>query len=172
MSDKHPDLLALVEGRLPSEQSHEAQNHLEGCDACRRTADGLRQALAAIDASAQSARMAFGDPVRLAAEADQWLGDLDLEQPAELVLAQDQVVESLPSELRRKTAGLRQESLGARLKRSVERLTGLGANAARELAERLGSGAAPAAAPAIRKDATKVDDHEPGEDDKQGSDPQ
>ncbi len=169
MSDKHPDLMALAEGRLSPEESRQAQAHLETCVACRGRAGELRQALVGIDGPVQRVMAVFSDPAHLAAETDTWMGALDLEQPAELVLSQDEVVERLPSELRRKVAGLRQDSLGARLKRSVEKLTGLGASAAQELVERLGNGPATAAAPAIRKDATKVDDHDPGEDDHHGS---
>lgn len=126
MSDKHPDLMALAEGRLSPEESRQAQAHLETCVACRGRAGELRQALAGIDGPVQRVMAVFSDPAHLAAETDTWMGALDLEQPAELVLSQDEVVERLPSELRRKVAGLRQDSLGARLKRSVEKLTGLG----------------------------------------------
>lgn len=164
MTEQHPDLMAYTEGRLDQSQRVEAEAHLATCDDCASQARLLMEAVEQIDKTAAAVRRAFADGDALAFEAEQWLGSAAQEHPAELMLEQDQVVSRLPSELRHKVAKLDQDSLGARLRRSVEKLTGLGQGAARDLAERLGSGAMPAAAPAIRKDATKVEDDETSDD--------
>lgn len=148
------DILALVEGRLDRSQAEELAAQA-GDDLA-----GLEQAVEGLEAMIERARRAFPDPADLARELEQWS-----ENPAELVLEQDQMPERLPSTLARAIAARKQGSLGERIKRSVEALTSLSGRAARDLADRISAGAAPAAAPAIRKDATQVDDQDDDRED-------
>lgn len=164
MSENHPDLMALVEGSLDQALRPEVEAHISSCAQCRDQARILAEALEAIDMTASRASAAFGGGDQLGREVDMWLGSVDSEYPAELTLEAREVIDRLPAELRRKVAQLRQDSLTSRLRRSVEKIAGLGGEAARSLADKLGAGAAPSAAPAIRKDATKVEDSDDDQD--------
>lgn len=159
MSGDHPDLLALLEGRLDPEQEAAARRHLARCDACRKEESQLRSDLHTLDAALRGVRAGFPDPASLEVAL---LEVLEPEEETDPALRPEELAPELPPRLRRR---LREtdpgEGLAARLRRSLETVAGLGREAAREMAERILAGEGMgAAAPAIREDAAAVD-HEP-----------
>jgi ABC-type transporter Mla subunit MlaD len=144
------DILALAKGEMDSTRAEEL-----GSQAVEDDLAGLGRAAMCLEDIIDQVRRSFPDSVQRAREVDQWL-----DEPAKLVLEAEQVPEELPADLARAVAARRQGTLGERIKRSVEALTSLGGEAARDLATRISAASGPVAVPAIRKDATEVEDSE------------
>ena len=160
MSREHPDLLALLEGRLSPEQAAAARRHLESCPACREEERQLRATLESLEGVLEPVRRALSEAGAREEALAEALGPED-----EPELAPEEVVPELPPELRRRLRGGEEKgTLASRLQRSLEVVAGLGREAARRAAERiLGGEAMPAAAPAIRRDAAEVDQEDESE---------
>ena len=154
----HPDLVALVEGRLSSEQKSAAQEHLTTCGQCSDEVAAL-SAIAEIagqikDEVHPGELVDLFDSVMSAQRLDPELLEEEVEIPFE------ELADKLPPALaQRLKEASGQKGLAARLRKSIEAVTGKGADAAKAMAEGiLSGGAAPDAAPAIREDATEVEE--------------
>lgn len=159
----HPDLLALAEGRLSAEDRRSAQAHMADCAACRKDYQELSQSLGVIEKVAKEARSAFAQPGELEREADQVL-DKPVGE-ALFSLSRDDMTYTLPPDLQKRLDP--KPGLAERLSHAAQTLGGLGKEAAQALGERiLNGGAEPMGAPAVRKDATEVEDEEPAEETK------
>ena len=153
----HPDLLALAEGRLNSDERRSALNHMADCPQCRLDYQELSQCLGIIEKVARQVRAAFDQPGELEREADKLLADSAGE--SRFSLAEREMTYTLPEALQRRLDP--RPGLAERLSHAAQTLGGLGKEAAQALGERIAQGGAqPMGAPAVRKDATKVDDEE------------
>ena len=153
--DQHPDILALAEGRLNAEHRRAALAHMADCSQCRVDYQELSRCLGVIERVAKEARSAFDMPGELEREADGILAPSPGE--AHFSLAKKDMVYTLPQALQK---GLDPKpGLAARLSHAAQTLGGLGKEAAHALGERIMSNeTAPMGAPAVRKDATEVED--------------
>jgi anti-sigma factor RsiW len=156
----HPDLLAYLEGRLSPAEQEMVKEHLQKCRSCREEVEQLQTALATLDKVTQRVEAAFLDKESLSQEVESSLGPLaDTAEENEIEILTQEDLPQLPQEINRRLAGPAAESVSQRLRRSVEALTDKSKDAVSALVERVMSGGMePSAAPAIRDDATKVDD--------------
>ena len=77
----------------------------------------------------------------------------------EISLDQSEMTDRLPEQLARKVKSLKKRSLADRLGKTVREFAGKSASSAKEwVEETLGGGLAPQGAPAIRSDATEVEE--------------
>ena len=160
----HPDMLALAEGRLNSEDRMAAQAHMAECPECRREYQEIGQELGIIEKITKEARAAFSQP----GELDRLAAELLDPVPGEASFSLDRrdMTYTLPAALQQRLAP--KSGLAERLSHAAQALGGLGKEAAQALGERIASGGAAAmGAPAVRKDATDVEDEGPGPDDPQ-----
>ena len=161
--DNHPDLLALAEGRLSRQEEDGARQHLEGCGECRRQFADLGETLAIMNGLAREVKQAMAQDPELAGEVERMFPNrgkgLRPYDNDELCLDQSEMAGELPAALVEKTKSLKKSSLTGRLGKSMRELAGKSASSAREWVEdALSGGTAPQGAPAIREDATEVDE--------------
>ncbi|KIX11211.1 anti-sigma factor family protein [Dethiosulfatarculus sandiegensis] len=164
----HPDLLAFLEGVTTPQTQEEARAHIAECPRCREELKYLRRTLMVIDQVAQKMQAAFPDPKERGREFDALI-DPDLAEEEAFSLLPEEIVPELPSRLKKGLSQQEDETVSARLKKSLSALTGLGKEAVERLSDSILSGEEqPDAAPAIRDDATNVEDKEdePGRDEK------
>lgn len=171
-SKDHPDLLALLERRLSPELKSEAREHLTSCDQCSDEMTALR-AIAQITGQIKDEVPAkdladLFDSFMSTQRLDPELIEEEVEIPFE------ELAEKLPPALAQRLKEVSgQEGLAARLRKSIQAVTGKGAGAAKAMAEGiLSGGTAPDAAPAIREDATEVEEPENESVDDEAQDPE
>jgi hypothetical protein len=152
----HPDLLAYSEGRLNQAEHEKAQQHLKSCALCRQELSQLAVVLEHLDKVVARVKEAYDNPEDLASVVQ---AAFDPARPEpEFVLNKDDMIYTLSKALSKRISP--KSSLAERLGNAVQSLTGMGKEAAGQLSERILSGSqAPMGAPAVRKDATQVEEN-------------
>jgi anti-sigma factor ChrR (cupin superfamily) len=154
-NQEHPDLLAYAEGRMNGLEREAAASHIDACRACRQELSQLSLVLDQLHGVISRVKAAYGSAEELTALVDAAF-DPDKTQP-EFIVQRSDMIHTLTPALKAKLSS--KTTLAERLGKAVQNLTGMGKDAADQLSRRiLGGGQAPLGAPAVRKDATKVED--------------
>ncbi len=163
MHAEKPDLLAYIEKRLSAADRVEVEAMLQKSDDLREELAALRAGVEMVGKAADMAKETAQDQAALGRMADQVFGAVDDEPLPPLP---DETLE-LPGELQKAVAAQRRAHLAGRVAKSLGVVGRMGAEKARDLAEKI-TGAAPqtGAAMAIRDDATDVEDQQADRSDK------
>ena len=163
MHAEKPDLLAYIEKRLSAADRAEVEAMLQNSADLREELAALQAGVEMVGKAADMAKEAAQDQTSLGRMADQVFGAVDDEPLPPLP---EETLE-LPGELQRAVAARRRAHLAGRVAKSLGVVGRMGAEKARDLADRI-TGAAPQAgsAMAIRDDATDVQEQEAKDPDK------
>ncbi len=162
--DTHPDLAALIEGRLEPQEQQAAEQHLTECPACQKDYQSIKEAVMQLQNIADLTKRAYPDNQGMIDALDERIGTPSAASQGKIeYLDMDSAVDALPPKLARALAASRKSiAPRSRLMRAIESLTGKKGGMAQELADKImGGGGLQAGAPALREDSTKEDGEEP-----------
>jgi hypothetical protein len=171
--DTHPDLVALIEGRLEQPEQKTAKQHLAVCPACKKDYQSIKEAVMQLQNIADLTKRAYPDNQAMIDALDERIGTPSAASQGQIeYLDVDSAVDALPPKLAKALAASRKSMAPrSRLMRAIESLTGKKGGVAQDLADKIMGGAGlQAGAPAMREDSTKEDGEEPQAEEQENQD--